>query len=135
MSSDELKAAFHRFQAALLNPDELPAVLADNFVAHDLPPGTDFVSFRRGVMQFIPDEKPEFLHEFVQGNLVSSHYVARGTHQGAFMGVAPAGKAIEFEVFEIVRFGDDGKAVERWALIDLVGLMRQLDVTRLPERQ
>jgi predicted ester cyclase len=58
--------------------------------------------------------------------------MARGTHQGAFMGIPPTGKAISFEVFEIVRFREDGKAVERWAMIDMVGLLRQLGMKQIP---
>jgi hypothetical protein len=41
MSTEENKALFLRYQDALLakNPDDLKAVLAADFVGHDLPPG------------------------------------------------------------------------------------------------
>ena len=41
MSPEENKALFFRYQDALRanNPDELRAVLAPDFVGHDLPPG------------------------------------------------------------------------------------------------
>lgn len=132
MDPTELKTWFHRFQEALLKPDKLPNLLADNFVAHDLPPGMNLIDFRKMVMSAIPDEHAEFLHVIAEGDIVSGHYMAKGTNQGDFMGNPPTGKAVAFEVFEMVRFTGDGKAAERWALIDFVGLLRQLGVTQLP---
>jgi len=132
VTPEELKACFHRFQEALVSPDKLPGILADNFVAHDLPPGMDFLDFRKMVMRFIPDEAVEFFHILADGDLVSAHYMAKGTHQGDFMGIPPTGKAITFEVFEMVRFTGDGKAAERWALIDAVGLFRQVGMKQIP---
>ncbi len=132
MTPEELKRCFYRFQEALLNPDKLQGIIAADFVAHDVPPGTSFADFRRMVMSFIPDETAEFLQILAEGDLVSAHYMAKGTHQGAFMGIPPTGKPISFEVFEIVRFAEDGKAAERWAMIDLVGLFRQLGMKQIP---
>jgi predicted ester cyclase len=49
-----------------------------------------------------------------------------GTHEGEFMGVPPTGKRIDVQGIDIVRFGDDGKAVEHWGVTDAMTMMQQL---------
>jgi predicted ester cyclase len=134
MSTEEKnKARFMEYEDALLHPDNLPEVLADGFVAHDLPPGMTLLEFRKMVMHIIPDEEVEVLQLIAEGNLVSCHSIGRGTHQGVFMGIPPSGKVLTFDIFEIVRFDENGKIVERWGMIDWVGLYRQMGVTHIPQ--
>ena len=54
----------------------------------------------------------------------------RGTHKGDFFGIAPTGNAIDVEVFDLFRF-QGARLVEHWAMVDTLGLMRQLGVTRI----
>ena len=55
----------------------------------------------------------------------------RGTHRGSFLGIAATGKAIRVEGIVIWRI-ESGKLAERWATIDYLNMMRQLDVVSLP---
>lgn len=54
----------------------------------------------------------------------------RGTHLGELFGIAPTGNAIDVEVFDLFRVAG-GKLVEHWAMVDSLGLLRQLGVTSL----
>ena len=51
----------------------------------------------------------------------------RGTHRGELFGVAPTGNAIDVEVFDLFRLVG-GKLAEHWAMVDTLGLFRQLGV-------
>jgi len=49
-----------------------------------------------------------------------------GIHEGALFGIPPAGAPVSFEAIGIFRFDDAGRAVENWALIDVIGLFAQI---------
>lgn len=54
----------------------------------------------------------------------------RGTHAGTFFGHAPTGNAIDVEVFDLFRL-EEGMLVEHWAMVDTLGLLKQLGATAI----
>ena len=54
----------------------------------------------------------------------------RGTHKGELFGHEATGNAIDVEVFDLFRFSD-GRLDEHWAMVDTLGLLRQLGATSL----
>ena len=56
---------------------------------------------------------------------------ARGTLGGAYLGVAPSGRAVEFAGIEIVRV-EGGRIVERWGEWDGMSLLAQLGLWTPP---
>jgi predicted ester cyclase len=52
----------------------------------------------------------------------------RGTHEGAFGGIAPKGRPIALKGIAIYRV-DDGKLMERWVVSDLHGLLEEIGAT------
>ncbi|MDQ1648913.1 MAG: hypothetical protein QOG60_970 [Frankiaceae bacterium] len=60
-----------------------------------------------------------------EGDLVTYHSTARGTHSGNFMGVEPTGNNITVDAIHIHRVRN-GRIVEHWGQSDSLGLMRQL---------
>jgi predicted ester cyclase len=48
------------------------------------------------------------------------------------MGAAPTGNRIEVRVMAFLRFGPDGKVVERWTRLDELGLLTQLGLIPAP---
>ena len=54
----------------------------------------------------------------------------RGTHKGEFFGHKPTGNAIDVEVFDLFRL-EGGKLVEHWAMVDTLGLLKQLGATSI----
>ena len=66
-----------------------------------------------------------------EGDKVASRGVWRGTHQGNFMGIPATGKSVAVSYSDIWRF-ENGKAVENWVQMDMLGLMQQLGVAPAP---
>jgi predicted ester cyclase len=48
------------------------------------------------------------------------------------MGAAPTGNQIDVDAITLLRFGPEGKVVERWNRMDEVGLMTQLGLMPAP---
>jgi len=61
--------------------------------------------------------------EYIAVNLVYS-----GTHQGAYLGIAPTGRKVTFNSTDIMRIRGDQLA-EHWGTVDLHGLLQQLTTT------
>jgi predicted ester cyclase len=133
MSTEENKARYREYLDALRHPDKLPPLLADGFVAHDLPPGMTLLDFRKLVMKAFPDQELTAWHLIAEGDLVAAHLRGTGTHRGVFRGIAPTGRVLTFEIFDYVRFDDEGRIAERWTLVDWIGLYRQMGVTEIPQ--
>lgn len=68
---------------------------------------------------------------FAEGDRVVFHITLRGTHQGVFMGAAPTGKQITVTAIDIARL-EDGKIVEHWGEMDMLGMMQQLGLIPKP---
>ena len=62
---------------------------------------------------------------FVKRDKVVVRWIARGTHQGRFLGVAPTGKQVRVAGMTIGRIAG-GKIVEEWCNWDALGLILQL---------
>lgn len=56
---------------------------------------------------------------------VACRLLIEGTHTGSFQGIPPAGRHVSVSAFTILRFVD-GKCVERWSLVDSLGLLTQI---------
>ena len=67
----------------------------------------------------------EVLDQLAEDDKVMTYKVFTGTHTGDFLGLPPTGRAVRFEVMDIVRIAD-GQIVEHWGLVDQLGLLRQL---------
>jgi predicted ester cyclase len=63
----------------------------------------------------------------VDGDRAALRLTMRGTHQGPFMGIAPTGKAVQWESIGIAHFRD-GKLYHVWVQPDLLGLLGQFGV-------
>ena len=75
-------------------------------------------------------ERPEFV--IAEGDMVVIRESAGGKHtKGAFQGIPPTGKEVTVTNNEIDRIVD-GKIVEQWAQLDMLGLMQQLGVLPTP---
>jgi predicted ester cyclase len=77
-----------------------------------------------------PDLRASVEDAVVAGDTVWVRSVWSGTHQGEFVGIVPTGRRINVQVIEIARVAD-GKIVEHWAEMDLLGMLKQLDL--MPE--
>ena len=67
-----------------------------------------------------------------EGDKITTRFVARGTHEGEFMGIPATGNKIELGAIIISRI-ENGKFVEEWEEMDIMGLMMQLGMELKPK--
>jgi predicted ester cyclase len=105
--------------------------IAPTFVRHD--PGLPFeVRGPLGVAQLhdallpaFPDMKLDLQDFVAEGEKVLVRLMIRATHTGAFGALTATGKRIEVPVLDLFHIRD-GVLIEHWALLDNLGMMKQL---------
>ena len=112
-------------------------LIAEDFVEHDEVPGLE--QTKEGVKQLFrmytaafPDLRMEPQDVLVSGDKVVARVRGTGTQQGEFMGLPATGKAVDIQLIDIIRFGDDGLAHEHWGVFDALGMMQQLGAIPAP---
>jgi predicted ester cyclase len=78
----------------------------------------------------LPDMRLDIEDVVAEGEKVLVRLTIRGTHQGELLGIAPTGRAVEVAVLDLFHVRG-GKLVEHWALLDNLGLLKQLGVTSI----
>ena len=78
-----------------------------------------------------PDLKHTVDEMVSEGNTVAARWTVRGTHQGTFQGIAPAGKQIVLSGTTVHHMAN-GKIVETWLSMDNLDLLQQLDAIPKP---
>lgn len=105
--------------------------IAPGFVRHD--PGLPFaVKGPDGVKQLhdvlmpaFPDMQLPLLDFVAEGEKVLVRLKVQATHTGPFGDMAPTGKRIDIDVLDLFQIRD-GVLIEHWALLDNLGMMKQL---------
>lgn len=109
--------------------------LLDEFYSSDMksnmpmaPPGLDgfkqvIQGFRAGLhdMTFTVDDL------VAEGDRVASRITWTASHKGDLMGIPATGKKVTVSEMHIYRISN-GKIVERWGEVDMMGMMQQLGV-------
>jgi len=139
MSTEENKALTRRlFEEGINqnNPNVFDELIAPDFVNYDAPPGMQ--RGPEGMHQLVAMFRTGFLdahvtieEEIADGDSVIHRGYFTGTHQGDFQGTPPTGKQIKVKTIDIWRVAN-GKAVENWVQMDMLGLMQQLGVIPAP---
>jgi len=141
MSTEENKVLALRLVEEVINQGRMTTIdelLAADAVDHSLPPGLP--PGREGVKLFLGMIRAAFpdIHETIEDTLAEGDRVVtrstwRGTHQGAFLGIAPTGKQVSVTGIDISRV-ESGKFVEHWQAADNLGLLQQLGVVPAPRQ-
>ncbi len=136
MSTEQNKALVRRIFEEGVNqnkPSVIDELIAPNCVFYENP-SLGFQPNREGFRQSFtgfrtafPDMHVTFEAEFADGDYVIHRAYATATHQGEFQGLPPTGKQVKVKFIHIWRVAN-GKAVENWVQMDLLGLMQQLGV-------
>ncbi|RFF31051.1 ester cyclase [Wenzhouxiangella sediminis] len=69
----------------------------------------------------------------VSGDKVVTSIRLTGTHSSDLLGIPATGKLLRVHGMVLSRL-EDGKIIEEWEILDLLGMFRQLGVVSLPER-
>lgn len=130
MMSDDNKAKMREFYTEVMqkgNLAKLDELVAPAFVDHQPAPGQ--ASGSEGVKQFVTAMHAALTglqltieHVVAEGDKVVAHVSVRGKHTGELMGIPPSGKDVLMRISDLVRI-ENGKAVERWGVEDMSGLM------------
>ncbi len=94
----------------------------------------NFSDWRDGVRMFyvgMPDGHHVVEDYVVEGERVVTRCRFEGTHNGTIWGVPPSGSKVSVGVIHIDRFAD-GKLVEHFGQLDLLGLMQQIGAMPSP---
>ena len=114
-------------------------LVASDFVNHNPPPLPGVGQDRDGMLTAMrymrgafPDARAETVNVIAEDDKVVIHVVVNGRHQGDFMGVAPTGRDVSYEVVHIFRLSE-GRIVERWGVVDAMGVLTQLGAIPMPQ--
>jgi len=116
--------------------DVFDELFTDEYVNYTFPapaPGPE--GFKQVMGMFFaafPDMHVAIEEQVAEGDKVASRGTFTGTHTGEFMGIAATGRPVSVSYIDVWRFRD-GKAVENWVQMDMLGLMQQLSVVPAPE--
>jgi predicted ester cyclase len=117
--------------------DVADEIIAGNYVGHD-PAQPEPLRGPEGVKQSaqgyraaFPDLTVTVERQVAEGDLVVTHWRARGTHQGELFGIAPTGRQATITGISIARI-TGGKIVEDWTVWDTYGLLVQLGAIPQP---
>jgi predicted ester cyclase len=96
--------------------------------APTLPPGAEGVKMIATMFRSaFPDYWMTIDHLVAEPDRVAARFSQGGTHQGDLFGIPPTGKTVKFTEMGILRVAD-GKIVESWYDVDMLGMMQQLGV-------
>jgi steroid delta-isomerase-like uncharacterized protein len=140
MSVEGNKALVSRIATDIWNRGNLEVtseVMAANARYHGphMPNGLgDRDNWRQAIAMYrsaFPDSHVTFDELIASGDTVVGRWTATATHTGQLPGVAPTGHRIAIGGITIYRFSD-GKIVETWEQLDMLGMWQQLGVVSLP---
>lgn len=136
-SVESNKANLVRFYAEVINQGNVAVVdelMAPDFVHHGetlFPRIEGSEPIKAGVMgvkNAYPDGHTDVEDLVAEGDVVVCRLSWRGTHQGPFMGIPPTGKVSTWRGIVTYRFNEQGKVIERWTNMDVVGQLQDLGV-------
>ena len=112
------------------NHDIVDELFTIDFVHHlkdpNLPPGREGIKLLgQSIVAGFPDVQATLEDLLADGDNVIERTTARATHTGEFNGIPPTGKQVAWTEIHIYRL-HDGKIMELWSEIDLLGLLVQL---------
>lgn len=138
MSAAEAAANVRRMFEEGVNQKNLAVfdeVLAPNYVNHNFPtpaPGPE--GFKQVIGMFLqafPDIHENTEDVIAEGDRVAVRGYFTGTHNGEFMNIPATGKQIKVAYIATYRL-ENGKIVENWVQMDMLGMMQQLGVIPQP---
>ena len=128
MSKEENKMLSRRIVEEMWNTRNLKVV--DDVYAPEFGGGhTATKQFVSANLAAFPDLQITIQEQIAENDFVVTRYVMRATHQGEFANIPPTGKSFMITGIEMHRFAD-GKLVELWNIVDLLGMLQQLGVVQ-----
>ena len=139
MGTEDNKAIIRRIGEEFWNQGKtevLDEVFAADAVDHNAapgqPPGREGIKLvNLGFRVAMPDMQLTVDDVVAEDDKVVWRWTAQGTHRGELMGIPPTGRRATISGISIDRFAD-GRIVERWLQMDMLGLLQQLGAIPAP---
>jgi predicted ester cyclase len=139
MTAAENKHLIERYFAAIdANPEDasvLDEFVSPDFVDHSPSPGctADLDGLRAAFRMFATGSPGTHQVEDIvaEGDRVAARVSGEGVHSGELFGIPPTGRTFRVTGMVIHRIAD-GKIVERWTEVDMLGAFVQLGVVQPP---
>jgi steroid delta-isomerase-like uncharacterized protein len=138
MAGETHIALVRRFLEGLVgtgDPALADELLAPTFVVHyagNPPLDRDgFRQFLGALRAAFPDVRVTVEDAIAAGDKVAARWTWRGTHRGAFLGLAPTGRAVTGSGIGLFRIAD-GRLAEDFVQEDTLGLLQQLGAAPAP---
>lgn len=131
---DQNKAAVRRFNAEVIeggSATAFAALMDPDFTNHSAPPGAPqgaegmWHTFDQVLRPALSDLKVVIHEQLAEGDRVVTRKSITGRHTGAFLGIAPTGRAVEIQVIDIVRLRD-GRYLDHWGVNTLAAVLADL---------
>jgi steroid delta-isomerase-like uncharacterized protein len=90
-----------------------------------------FLAFLGPIAGAFPDLRMSIDEQVADGDRVMTRWTATGTHKVDLMGAKPTGKQVTFSGVACDRI-DGGRVVERWEIMDQLGLLQQVGLVPTP---
>jgi predicted ester cyclase len=139
MTDETNRALARRIVEEIINRGNLAVIqeiVAPDYVEHAAPPGLP--PTREGLTMFLGSFRAAFpdLHYTIEdsiseGDRVVQRVAAAGTMRGEFAGMPPSHTSASWAEIHISRWSS-GKMVEHWAVVDQLGMLRQLGFVPSP---
>lgn len=113
------------------NLDVADEIIDPDYVGHiaTLPDTVRGVeAFKQAVMLYhlsAPDIRFEIQDQLAEGDKVATRWIAHGTHQGEFMGIAPSGQRMSVTGMSFHRI-EQGRIQESWDDWDALSMLRNM---------
>lgn len=134
-ANKELVRAYFEAIDGSSDPATLDGFVASDFVDHSPTPGfTPDLDGLKGVYALFARATPgtHAIEDMIaEDDKVVVRVSAKGTHVDEFLGIPATGREITMGGIAILRIRD-GKIVERWNQLDMLGALVQLGVVNLP---
>ncbi|HEY6778563.1 MAG TPA: ester cyclase [Thermoleophilaceae bacterium] len=108
----------------------LDEYIAEDFVAHNPPiPGVsldpDGMKQAAEIFRVATPGRHEIRMQVAEGDLVVSHIVGRGVHEGELLGIPATNREVETAGIAIHRIRE-GKIVEYWTVVEVARVLQQV---------
>ncbi len=131
MSADQNKKLVQRLfdeGMSLKNLNVADEILDASYTNSNFPGAVGPEGFKQvmtGFLTAFPNMKLHVEEIIAEGNTVATRGYFTGTHDGDFMGIPASGKNVKTNYMDFFHFAN-GKCVENWVQMDMVGLMQQI---------
>lgn len=118
------------------DPDDLDEIMAEdcetNFLGQTIHGREEYKERMKAQWRAFPDFTIEVQDLVAEDDVVVKHFVARGTHEGEFMGIEPTEVSTETPGFSLYHL-EDGMIMESTVVADMLTVFGQMGVIEPPE--